>query len=639
MQVAEGSDPPSEGSATDQQAIALPSEQSSSQGFAYGSGGTASRRTGGDWAALRADEGLDGKGADYLANLGQAQDYNINVDHGQSWQYIDSLFAGNFLGKKSDIADGSLRNQDIRTFGHLQGDYYVSPRFLETVALHITKNILCDQGALDCRVPLILGIWGDKGQGKSFQTELVFKELGVVPIVMSAGELENEVAGTPGLLIRERYRTAAQVIKNQGKLSCLMINDLDAGIGRFQETQCTVNNQMVVGTLMNLCDNPNLVSVGKDWREDDMVPRVPIIVTGNDFSRLYAPLIRDGRMEKFFWAPSHEDRRQILHAMFRDDGLSLGDMDTLLETFPSQSLDFYGAIRAGCYDGHLRDWLTNDVMQGLPMDQWGDPEHTKELRRRLIFKQDLPNIDSVVITMDLLLEEGRRLAQEQQHVNENKLSEEYLKNLVREKQVEEQLADAPLPPPTPPPPMEKVRVDTSQILERSIAEHREAGTLQYIAVGVSGLEEEEVEDEYDGLWRRTKPESAMQLLQEEGYTFVDIRPTKDFDRDHYNSAVSMPAVTVAGFGEARRVTSLSSFLPNFQAQFPDREAKILVCGGEGGEFADEVMAQLQEEGYTAIAEVRGGYTEWAKLYRPNGERRWTFSPMQHLGGGLLHLDA
>lgn len=38
------------------------------------------------------------------------------------------------------------------------------------------------------------------------------------------------------------------------------------------------------------------------------IPRVPIICTGNDFSTLYAPLIRDGRMEKFYWNPTREDR-------------------------------------------------------------------------------------------------------------------------------------------------------------------------------------------------------------------------------------------------------------------------------------------------------------------------------------------
>lgn len=54
---------------------------------------------------------------------------------------------------------------------------------------------------------------------------------------MSAGELEHEWAGTPGKLIRERYKRAAEVSRVHGKLSCLLINDIDAGIGRFENTQ------------------------------------------------------------------------------------------------------------------------------------------------------------------------------------------------------------------------------------------------------------------------------------------------------------------------------------------------------------------------------------------------------------------
>ena len=52
-------------------------------------------------------------------------------------------------------------------------------------------------------------------------------------------------------------------------------------------TQVTVNNQIVVGTLMNLADNPTRVSVGQNWRESDTTHRIPIIVTGNDFSTIY----------------------------------------------------------------------------------------------------------------------------------------------------------------------------------------------------------------------------------------------------------------------------------------------------------------------------------------------------------------
>jgi hypothetical protein len=50
------------------------------------------------------------------------------------------------------------------------------------------------------------GIWGGKGQGKTFQCNLAFKKLDIGPIVMSAGELESGNAGEPAKLIRQRYR-------------------------------------------------------------------------------------------------------------------------------------------------------------------------------------------------------------------------------------------------------------------------------------------------------------------------------------------------------------------------------------------------------------------------------------------------
>ena len=64
---------------------------------------------------------------------------------------------------------------------------------------------------------------------------------------------------------------------------------------------------MVNGTLMNIADNPTDVQLPGSY-ETEPIHRVPIIATGNDFSTLYAPLVRDGRMEKFYWQPSHEDR-------------------------------------------------------------------------------------------------------------------------------------------------------------------------------------------------------------------------------------------------------------------------------------------------------------------------------------------
>ena len=44
---------------------------------------------------------------------------------------------------------------------------------------------------------------------------------------------------------------------------------------------------------------------------------MPIIVTGNDLSTLFAPLVRDGRMAKFYWQPSRNDLQNILHQMYK----------------------------------------------------------------------------------------------------------------------------------------------------------------------------------------------------------------------------------------------------------------------------------------------------------------------------------
>ncbi|GMP89443.1 hypothetical protein CsSME_00041024 [Camellia sinensis var. sinensis] len=212
--------------------------------------------------------------------------------------------------------------------------FYIAPAFMDKLVVHITKNFMT---LPNIKVPLILGIWGGKGQGKSFQCELVFAKMGINPIMMSAGELESGNAGEPAKLIRQRYREASDIIR-KGKMCCLFINDLDAGAGRMGgTTQYTVNNQMVNATLMNIADNPTSVQLPGMYNKEDNA-RVPIIVTGNDFSTLYAPLIRDGRMEKFYWAPNREDRIGVCMGIFRTDNVPDEDVVKIVDTFPGQSI-------------------------------------------------------------------------------------------------------------------------------------------------------------------------------------------------------------------------------------------------------------------------------------------------------------
>ncbi|XP_070665857.1 ribulose bisphosphate carboxylase/oxygenase activase, chloroplastic-like isoform X8 [Malus domestica] len=64
----------------------------------------------------------------------------------------------------------------LRQLDNMMDGFYIAPDFMDKLVVHITKNFL---NLPNIKVPLILGIWGGKGQGKSFQCELVFSKMGI----------------------------------------------------------------------------------------------------------------------------------------------------------------------------------------------------------------------------------------------------------------------------------------------------------------------------------------------------------------------------------------------------------------------------------------------------------------------------
>lgn len=286
--------------------------------------------------------------------------------------------------------------------------YYVSPRFLNKLAVHITKNYL---NLPQVKIPLILGVHGRKGEGKTFQCELVFERMGVEVVYISGGELESPDAGDPARLVRLRYREAADLVRVRGRMAVLMINDLDAGAGRFDRmTQYTVNTQLVNNTLMNIADNPTNVQLPGSYDEKPL-PRIPIIATGNDFATLYAPLIRDGRMQKFYWEPSEEDRIGIVSGMFAEDGLSRSEIETFVQRFAVQSIDFFGAVRSQLYDNQITAFIHSIGIENVAS--------------QVVNSLKAPTFAKPNFTLDSLIETGETIVQEQERVRTMGLVSEY----------------------------------------------------------------------------------------------------------------------------------------------------------------------------------------------------------------------
>merc|ERR1712094_85656 len=167
-----------------------------------------------------------------------------------------------------------------------------------------------------------------------------------------------------------------------------------------------------MGTLMNIADNPTNVQLPGVYNTDE-IPRVPVICTGNDFSTLYAPLIRDGRMEKYYWNPTREDRVGICSGIFAEDDIGMAAIEKLVDAFPTQSIDFFGALRARIYDDVVRNFIVDTGMESLG--------------KRLVNSREGPPVfEKPTMTVEVLLEYGNLLVGEQENVKRVQLADAYL---------------------------------------------------------------------------------------------------------------------------------------------------------------------------------------------------------------------
>ena len=172
-------------------------------------------------------------------------------------------------------------------------------RFKNEVDQHLVFNF-ADMSAW----PLVLGVFGRPGDGKSFQVRTHIERRGVLAVSINAADLESDRAGQPGKLVLAKYEDAGHRT-SEGTPAALIVDDFDTTVGEWEKSTSTVNHQQVLAQLMHLADSPT-------QEADRTLRRVPVFVTGNDLSKVYAPLRRPGRMRPFFWLPTEAERQEIV---------------------------------------------------------------------------------------------------------------------------------------------------------------------------------------------------------------------------------------------------------------------------------------------------------------------------------------
>ena len=206
----------------------------------------------------------------------------------------------------------------------------IPERFITKVDAHMLGNILDIP-----HYPLILAIVGRPGMGKTYQLRNYLDSIDISIFSISAADLESDRAGEPAKLLQQKY-IEASVSMSKGIPAVLLIDDIDTTLGEWENHTGTVNHQDILAFLMHIADNPHFIeNVGS-------VNRVPIFFTGNNFDRLYKPLIREGRANRFDWEPTREEKISIVTSIFSLESCEVAEM--LVDSYPSEKISFFSNL-------------------------------------------------------------------------------------------------------------------------------------------------------------------------------------------------------------------------------------------------------------------------------------------------------
>jgi rhodanese-related sulfurtransferase len=131
--------------------------------------------------------------------------------------------------------------------------------------------------------------------------------------------------------------------------------------------------------------------------------------------------------------------------------------------------------------------------------------------------------------------------------------------------------------------------------------------------------------------KRVSPQDAKDLMEKEGYVYVDVRSIPEFEAGHPTGAYNVPLAHLGPGGMAPN----TEFLTVMERHFA-KDAKIVVGCKSGGRSL-QAATILLSSGFTQVVDQRAGYagvTEpgWAPLGLPTATEAAPDRSYAGLGG-------
>lgn len=278
--------------------------------------------------------------------------------------------------KKRELGDWPV----IVPKGIQRDGVWIPKRFKDAILLHIAKNYT------SCLSPaLILAIQGRAGEGKTFQTRETCSQLGIYVVPVSGALLSGRHEKDAVEVLQRVYVFASLVRHETRRMTVLLIDDFDLSVAStFGNRTYTVNSQLLSGFLMNLTDDPTRCG-------SETTYRIPIIVTGNDFTALHTPLIRHGRMYFFDWKPTSEEKVSIVSTIFASvlKPKELPKLRNFVAAYLTQPISFFASLREALVD--------EAILQLVEREREINPTSIEYLAPKILQNQTVEALESLAI--------------------------------------------------------------------------------------------------------------------------------------------------------------------------------------------------------------------------------------------------
>lgn len=217
----------------------------------------------------------------------------------------------------------------------LYDEIYVPKSYENEILKHLILNFSSDINGN--KPPLIMAIQGRKGEGKSFMIQKICEQYNIELTVLSASEVCGPNEGDAQKVIKDKYENICTASNIDRKFRAIVIDDFHLGIGGnfTDDISKTTNAYGLISYLMNLCDKPYVNNI-----------RIPIYITGNNFTKTYPALTRNGRINFFEWKPTMDEKQNIVYYMFKKfyPDVRREYTDELVSKYPNKYVAFYQSV-------------------------------------------------------------------------------------------------------------------------------------------------------------------------------------------------------------------------------------------------------------------------------------------------------